>query len=975
MRLPRRVVVLSSITLFVLSGAVIATAALRANGAGNSADVPPLAQGGGLEGEQYLRLRAEYIGQRRGLTPGTVLNPALRSIAVSTRQRQERSRAPALATASWTPIGPANVANGQAVDGSDTAISGRVTAIAVDPSNNQIVYLGTAQGGVWRTLDGGTTWTALFDQAESLEIGALAIAPSNPSTVYVGTGEPNNGGDTFFGLGVYRIDNADTTATLVGPINPSMTYCANGPCSATFTTTAFGGRGISRILVHPTDPATIFVSTGAAFSGMGFSQLANTVPPLGLRGVYRSTNATSPAASVTFQKLAVTTQSSLDVPGTGNTSISDLAFANNDPNTLLVGVQGTSSPGGGVFRSTNALAGAPTFTQTLTPGFTGLWHKLSASGNTIFVTSNEPADPPVTGSGRLRKSVDGGATWSTPLLAADGFCANQCSYDNPVGIDPNTSGATLRVYIGGNARSDPPANSDLLKVSNDGGNTFTRDDTGLHADAHSIVFGSSANPSTVWFGNDGGVWKRAADAAPGSAWTNLNVDLGTLQFQSVAVHPTDPAFTIGGTQDNGTQKQTGTVGSWAQGDFGDGGYALIDQNAADTTNVTMYHTYFNASGVNGLIGFARTNLASCANKGDWEVRGFINGGPGNACDGSVKTQANGISSGDAVEFYAPMALGPGTPNTVYFGTQRLYRSIDKGDTMATVSQNPIVAGQPITTIAISPDDDDVRIVGLQNGTVWATTTGSVTLTQMTGLTAPTNPASATNKWVGRVAIDPNDPNTAYATFSYYAPAGQGVFKTTNLNAATPTWTAAGTGIPSVPVNAFVVDPNDSTDLYAGTDIGVYYSSNGGASWAPYGTGLPAVAVFDMAIVQPGTTTEKLRVATHGRSMWQIETVSAPTAVAVRDFSARRTGARVLVSWRTASERGAAGFNVWRSAPTGWRKLNAKLIRARHPGSARGDVYRFLDRSTIRRHRYTYRLELVGLNGTRRWLGTAASVAR
>src|SRR5262249_840146 len=136
--------------------------------------------------------------------------------------------------------------------------------------------------------------------------------------------------------------------------------------------------------------------------------------------------------------------------------------------------------------------------------------------------------------------------------------------------------------------------------------------------------------------------------------------------------------------------------------------------------------------------------------------------------------------------------------------------------------------------------------------------------------------STTNKWVGRAVIDPNDPNTAYVTFSYYAANAQGVnvaglniWKTTNLSAPTPTWSPAANGIPDVPVNAFAVAPNDSAHGFAGTDIGVYASTDGGATWSPFGTGLPAVAVFGMAIVQPGTTSEALRIATHGRSMWQI----------------------------------------------------------------------------------------------------------
>src|SRR6185503_14922089 len=115
--------------------------------------------------------------------------------------------------------------------------------------NSNKVYLGTAQGGVWRSLDGGTTWASIFDAAQSLSIGALALAPSDPTKLYVGTGEGNNSADSFFGVGVYRIDNADTTATLVGPINPQIT---TGTTTA-LTYNCFIRRAIARILVNPTD--------------------------------------------------------------------------------------------------------------------------------------------------------------------------------------------------------------------------------------------------------------------------------------------------------------------------------------------------------------------------------------------------------------------------------------------------------------------------------------------------------------------------------------------------------------------------------------------------------------------------------------------------------------------------------------------------------------------------------------------------
>ena len=201
----------------------------------------------------------------------------------------------------------------------------------------------------------------------------------------------------------------------------------------------------------------------------------------------------------------------------------------------------------------------------------------------------------------------------------------------------------------------------------------------------------------------------------------------------------------------------------------------------------MYHTFFNQT--NNFIGFDRTNLGACALavKDSWEFRGggFSND-PTPSCDGTAFTLSNGINAADTVLFYAPMALGPGgsgNPNTLYFGTNKLYRSIDRGDTMTIVSQNPLIAGVAVSAIGISPSDDNVRIVGMRNGNVFATTTGSSTLTN-TAFPFPTNAtASTTNRHIGRAVIDPANSNTAYVTLSYYtnpATAGQ-IWRTTNLN--------------------------------------------------------------------------------------------------------------------------------------------------------------------------------------------------
>src|SRR5712692_244535 len=391
------------------------------------ADLPPRLPGT-IDKETYLRLRAGHIGRLRGLEPGFPLDSSRRVEAIQQMETQLRDRAlrpNSPSVVSWTALGPSPLPNGQTQQFPATApVSGRATAIVVDPTNSNTVYLGTAQGGVWCSTNGGTSWTAIFDTADSLSIGALVLAPSDPTKLYVGTGEPNNSADTFFGVGVYRIDSVDTSPVLVGPINPLITTGSGG---GAITTNCFTGRAIIRILVHPSDPATIFVSTAAGIGGIGGNPFSNLVPPLGLLGVYRSTNATLAAGSVTFSKLIVNTDGSLDSgPATGNTSIFDMVLEPGNPDNLLVSTSGTTL-GGAIYRSTNATTATPTFTQTLFPGFNGLVMKLAINkvGSTVtaYVASNEPsgvvACSSVGQSGRVRKSVDGGVTWGTPLTAAE----------------------------------------------------------------------------------------------------------------------------------------------------------------------------------------------------------------------------------------------------------------------------------------------------------------------------------------------------------------------------------------------------------------------------------------------------------------------------------------------------------------------------------------------------------------------------
>src|SRR5260370_14754980 len=447
-----------------------------------------------------------------------------------------------------------------------------------------------------------------MDSALSLAVGAIAIAPSQPSTIYVGTGEGNFSVDSFFGVGVYRIDNADTSPVLVGPLNK------NGSGADIFT-----GRSISQIVVHPTDPNTIFVSIRSGFSGLSGSTAA-VLPP---RGLCLVTQAADPAASVPFTHLNVATVS-------GNRSITDIAMTPGNPNNLVTAVFGNAAPGdGGYSRTTNALAATPTFTQTLQLLAVTMKFAINKVGSSGAVRGGGGDGGGATGPVRI--STDGGATWGSPVAAAANYCDGQCFYDAVVALKPDDANT---FFLGGGG------NLPLQKTIN-GGTSFTTPSVSLHADTHAIVYAPS-NSSIMFEGNDGGVW-RSADC--GNTWTTRNTpSVKATTFQTLALHPTDRNLMIGGTQDNGTPMMK-PEGTWFRADFGDGGYSLIDQNAADTTNVVMYHTYFNQTG--NLIGFARTETTPCATEGAWSFMGIYGGlvDPTVHCDGT-NDSFNGISITD-----------------------------------------------------------------------------------------------------------------------------------------------------------------------------------------------------------------------------------------------------------------------------------------------------------------------------------------
>ena len=193
----------------------------------------------------------------------------------------------------WFPIGPSPLSNGQTLPFWDprpeAPVSGRMSAIAVDPTNPDIVYVGPAQGGIFRSLDGGQTWRSLFLEAKNFAIGSITIDPKDHDKVIVGTGEGNFSGDSHFGVGIYVIEESTSWfPKLKGPFGLDP----NG-------NNVLGKRSITQVLVDPKDDNILFCTTSSAVGGLG-AQAAAFPPP---RGLYRSKNFRS--GHPTFVRLQV----------------------------------------------------------------------------------------------------------------------------------------------------------------------------------------------------------------------------------------------------------------------------------------------------------------------------------------------------------------------------------------------------------------------------------------------------------------------------------------------------------------------------------------------------------------------------------------------------------------------------------------------------------------------------------------------
>ncbi len=704
---------------------------------------------------EYERIRL-YSGGERNLA-------ALRLDALRRKAAMPPGGMPAMALVDtrWRALGPDRVMTG------GTATAGRVSAIAIHPTDMNIVYAGGAQGGVWRSDDAGANWRPLTDRECSLAMGSIAIDPVDPDIIYAGTGEQHFSGDSYYGCGVLRTLDAGETWEQQG--------------ADVFVSRRDQGSGGARIARVVIDRAT----AGSAGS--------TTVLAASTYGLYRS----------------VDSGANWDLALEGIAT--DLVVDPTDPSVLYAAVYGQ-----GVYKSTDTGA---SWTHSSTGMAAGIEvaRRINlaiapSAPQTLYASlqTNESA-----GSGLLMyRTVDGAASWRH-LPAEDASCWYQCWYDMTIAVHPENP---QTVYFG----------SLRLYRSIDGGQSFANHHNGIYVDEHLLVFDTLRGANALYLANDGGVYRTING---GDSWTSLATNLAVAQYyRGIGLHPSIAGVTLGGTQDQGTQRSSSGTTVWEKVMGGDGGYTAFD---AENPATWYAETQWIANA--GYIGPRKNGVLAVA----------------------------GIDRSERGLFIPPLVMDPIDSKRLYFGTRSLYRTDDSAESWVRIYRTE-GDREVVTSIGLAPSDPNTVYAGI----LW----GQVVVTRDGGATWQEPGSGLPDRFIGDVAVHPDDPDQAYAVAGGFRTGH--VFHTADGGLS---WEDRTGNLPDHPVNAILYDPADLGGVFIGTDLGVFHSAAGGGTWERLDEDLPTVAVYDLA-AQPGTG--RLVAATHGRGMFEIP-IDVPLSVRVR----------------------------------------------------------------------------------------------
>jgi photosystem II stability/assembly factor-like uncharacterized protein len=797
----------------------------------------------------------------------------------------------AIAGIRWRQIGPANM-------------MGRIVDVEGIASPSRTFYVSTAGSGLFKTTNNGVTFRPVIDTARVASGGDIAIAPSDTNTIYWGTGEPNSRNSISPGGGIYKSADGGRTWSFLGLADT---------------------RSIGRVQVHPTDPNTVWVAA-----------LGHPWGPNRERGLYKTTDGGKTWRNTKF----------ID----DRTGFVDVQISPRDPNTLFASSYQrvrspysltSGGPGSALWKSTD---GGETWAEVKGGGFPATMKgriEIAISPATPDImyaqveadtAPNAKRDPTVAPARRpsgLYRSEDGGRTWA--YMSPENV---RPFYYSQVRVDPKDPN---RVYW----------SSTPVKYSSDGGTTAGNTTQGIHVDHHAMWI-DPTDPQRIIVGNDGGV---SISYDRGGNWTFLN-SLALGQFYNISADMGVPYRVCGGLQDNGSwcgpsRRKQGPITNAMWHNVG-GGDGFVTQQDQTNQNI-LYSTSQggNMGRLNVAVG-ERTALRKPTWRDgytQWDDSVY-NAWPDETQPANAATRqriaafrarqkADSAANSLRWNWNTPYLISKHNPATLYFGANRVLKSVKYGDAMFPISGElsyadtaklrvalrttggitPDVTGAETFGTVVSLNESPMRpgmlFAGTDDGRVWITRNDGANWEELTSRFSGV-PAGS---YVSRIEPSHFDSATFYVTFDNhrnddYTPY---VFATSDFGRS---FRSIVNNLPKGHADFVHVIREDTKNrdlLFVGTDVGLYTSLDRGASWQRFMTGLPTTPVHDL-IVHPRDG--ELIAGTHGRSIW-IADITALQGMTPEARMAKATlfAPRIAHQWGESTINGGNNGHLLFQAPS------------------------------------------------------------
>jgi photosystem II stability/assembly factor-like uncharacterized protein len=758
---------------------------------------------------------------------------------------------------------------------------GRVLAVTGIPGSPFTYYFGSVGGGVWRTTDGGVSWQPISDKAVISSIGAIAVSESNPNVIYVGTGESCLRGNISYGDGVYKTTDGGKTWQHIGLKDT---------------------QHIARVWIDPRNPDHVLIAA-----------LGHAYGPNSDRGIFRTTD-----GGKTWDKILYKDDKSgaIDLavdPHNSNVMFAALYQIQRTPWSMESG-----GPGSGLYRSTD---GGNSWKHLEAKGLPdGILGRIGVSvsgadSNRVYALIESKQSG-------LYRSDDGGETWSR--VNDDQRLTQRAWYFSHIFADPKSADTVYMLNTG-------------LFRSTDGGKTLSLLPA-PHGDHHGFWI-DPQNPNRMINSNDGG----ATISVDGGKNWSTEYNQPTAQFYHVAADNDFLYKVYGAQQDNSTigiasRSDDGYVGRqhWFDAGGGESGYIAPDPRDSNIIYA-------------GSGGGAVTRLDRRSNQ-EQDITVWPEDGAGHGV-GDLKYRLG---------WTQPIVISPHDPNVIYTTAEVVFKTTDEGKTWTAISPDltrndkskQASSGGPLTkdntsveyydtvfSLAESPVQKDLLWAGTDDGLIHISRDGGKNWTKVTPKGFP--------EWslVSLIEASPHDAGTAYAAIDTHKldDLKPYIFKTTDFG---KTWTKITNGIPDgAYTHAVREDPVRKNLLYAGTEIGIYVSFDGGANWQSLQLNLPNTPIHDL-IVKNGD----LVVATHGRSFWILDDLTPLRAANASATVQAATGAVLYKPRLTYRMRWPDFFE--RRQPVGENPPTGAIVYYYFPTAPKGVVaLEFLDASgkVVRRY--------------------------